>query len=80
MTVWAQRAERGNGIDLRVTYGSVSITVAEDITSVRSFWAQLGELLQQHDGETAAAPAVPEAEAQPAPLFEGDPGPVPPGY
>ena len=54
MTFWAQ-AIPGNTkrVDVKVTYGPIAITVAEDVGHLRSFMGQLENLLETvESGET----------------------------
>ena len=46
MTFTAQKSERDlRTVDVRVTYGPITINVAEDIGHLRSFWGDLGRVL-----------------------------------
>jgi hypothetical protein len=46
MTFTAQQSVSNNRIvDVRVTYGPITINVAEDIGHLRSFWGDLGRVL-----------------------------------
>jgi hypothetical protein len=42
---------RPKAADVRVTYGPIVITVDEDAGHLRSFWGQLGVLLDQIESE-----------------------------
>ena len=58
MTFWAQRAAKN--IDVRVTYGPIAITVTEDPGHLRSFWGELGRLLDETEKEAAANATAPQ--------------------
>lgn len=59
MTLTANRAERHPNtpdttperIVVRTTYGPITNEVTEDIGHVKSFWAQLGRLIEQIENE-----------------------------
>jgi hypothetical protein len=53
MTFWAQQKTE-KAIDVHVTYGPISITVLEDVGHLRSFWGELGRLLDQVENPPAA--------------------------
>jgi hypothetical protein len=53
MTFWAQRnIDRPELVDVHVTHGPISISVSEDPGYLRSFWGELGRLLNDAEHGT----------------------------
>jgi hypothetical protein len=42
----------GKTVIVRTTYGPVTNEVVEDLGHVKSFWSQLGQLIEQIEAET----------------------------
>ena len=53
MTLWVLRD--GEQVKVQCTYGPVAFSVAEDISHLRSFWSELGRVLEE--AEKPAEPA-----------------------
>ncbi len=57
MTFWADRNQDGKRVNVHTTYGPISITTAEDIGHARSFWGELGRLLDAMEHEASQVKA-----------------------
>lgn len=51
MTFWAGQSDNGKAVDVNVTYGPIAIKVQEDPGHLRSFWGELGRLLDKVEEE-----------------------------
>lgn len=48
MTLWAQQAEDNREIlEVNVTNGAITVRIREHIGHLRSFWGELGRLLEK---------------------------------
>jgi hypothetical protein len=51
MTLHATRTEDPNKVAVHFTYGTINVQITEDVNHVRSFWAQLGRLINEDESE-----------------------------
>ena len=54
MTLWATQDDRNPAhIKVACTYGPITFNVTEDASHVRSFWSELGRVLDQVENKAA---------------------------